>query len=328
MVVSEPKGDERRKGTRVPAEHPVILEWQTREGEIHRARGTTRDMALGGVYCYLERPLAAGTEVEFNLVFPAQLAGGNTPLKLHCIGKTIRSEKAGQRAYGVALSIDSSEVMEALEASVDPGVHRIHARIVPPVSLQAEYPGMISAVRDVSLAGAFIEDERPLPVGRVFKLRLTSEKLDKEIEVAAVVRRVEPHVGMAVEFVALTPEAKKTLEEIVAGGRPWRGPQEAFPSEGWQVAEGQKGTSLNEVIEFVRGRAAQATPQLEIVACHYRAGSKVFSVHLRDPVSQAELLLPISERWVNECHAGGDCSHMDRALGSASRILDLRSRSG
>lgn len=315
---------ERRKAPRLDASHPIILEWQTPRGELHRARGSTRDIALGGVYCLMERPLAKGVPVEFDMVIPAQLAGGN-PVKLRCRGRVLRSESAGERGFGVAVTIETSEVLEVLEPTVDAGRHRIYARIVPPAPIQAEYPGMRSGVRDLSLAGAFIEDERPLPVGRLFKLRLSSSRLPTEIEVDTIVRRVEPHVGMAVEFVALTKEAKKTLQEIVEQGGPWRGPQDVFPSETWQTEGGQAETvKLDEAVAFVRQRAAQLLPQLEIVGCHFRVSDRLFSLHLRDSASKAELLLPVSERWVRECQVNGDCSHMDRALQSASRILDLK----
>lgn len=321
--MAEKTGPERRKQPRVEAQHAIVLEWQTGEGELHRARGTTRDMALGGVYCMMERPLDPGVPVDFNLVLPAQLTGGK-PLKLRCAGKVLRSERAGERAFGVAVSIDTSEVAEVLPAAVDAGRHRIYARIVPSISLQAEYPGMRSVVRDVSLAGAFIEDDRPLPVGRVFKLRLSSERVPTEIEVVSVVRRVEPHVGMAVEFVALSKEAKKSLEAIVAQGRPWEGPGGQFPSKAWEAAEGeQEPPTVAQAVEFVRQRAGQILPQLEVVGCHYRVGDCLFSLHLRDPASQAELLLPISDRWVQECLAGGDCSQIERALGAAAKLLDL-----
>lgn len=321
--MSSPSEVERRGEPRIAAAHPIVLEWESGEGEFHRARGTTRDMALGGVYCFLERPLERGTAVNFSLVLPAELTRGN-PLKLRCKGRVLRSERSGQRAFGVAVSVDSSEVAETLSQTDDAGRQRIYARVVPSATLQAEYPGMRSVVRDISLAGAFIEDDRPLPIGRIFKLRLSSDRLPTEIELAAVVRRSEPHVGMAVEFVALDRQAKETLGEIVQHGRPWRGMEEVFPTAAWRAAEsGEAAPKLAELTEFIRQRAADALPQLEVVACHYRVGDCQFSLHLREPHSQAELLLPISERWVAACREGEDCTEMDRVFGSASRILDL-----
>ena len=314
--------DERRKGQRLDATHPIVLEWQAGAGDLHRARGTTRDIALGGVYCYVERPLASGEPVEFDMVLPAELAGGN-PRKLRCTGRVLRSEKAEGRGYGVAVTIETSRLLAVLEPTMDVATHRIYARIIPPVSLQAEYPGMRSAVRDLSLAGAFIEDDRPLPIGRIFRLRLASPTLGAEIDVDAVVRRLEPHAGMAVEFVALGKDARKTLEELVQQGGAWRGPEQAFPSAEWATPGEKGGVTLDEAVAFVRERAAKLLPGLEVVACRYRAGDRVFSLHLRDPVSRAELLLPIGESWVRECR-GGDCEHMERAMGSAARVLDLK----
>jgi len=314
---------DRRKGQRLDATHPIVLEWQAGAGDLHRARGTTRDIALGGVYCYVERPLASGEPVEFDMVLPGELGGGS-PRKLRCSGRVLRSEKAPERGgYGVAVTIETSRVLAVLEPTIDIASQRVYARIIPPASLQAEYPGMRSAVRDLSLAGAFIEDERPLPIGRIFRLRLASPTLNAEMDVDAVVRRVEPHIGMAVEFVALSKEAKKTLEELVQQGGAWRGPEEAFPSHEWAAAGDKEGVTLDDAVAFVRERAARLLPGLEVVACRYRAGDRVFSLHLRDPISHAELLLPIGEAWVRECR-DGDCTHMERALGSAARLLDLK----
>ena len=313
---------DRRKAQRLDATHPIVLEWQAGAGDLHRARGTTRDIALGGVYCYVERPLASGEPVDFDMVLPGELADGN-PRKLRCSGRVLRSEKAEGHGYGVAVTIETSHVLAVLEPTVDIASQRVYARIIPPASLQAEYPGMRSAVRDLSLAGAFIEDDRPLPVGRIFRLRLSSPTLGTEMDVDAVVRRVEPHAGMAVEFVALSKEAKKTLEEIVQRGGAWRGPEQAFPSAEWATPGEQGEVTLDDAVAFVRERAAKLLPGLEVVACRYRAGDRVFSLHLRDPVSRAELLLPLGESWVRECRAG-DCEHMERAMGSAARLLDLK----
>ncbi|MFQ5777260.1 MAG: PilZ domain-containing protein [Terriglobia bacterium] len=318
-----PVKTERRNSPRLDVAHPISFEWQSREGEFQRGRGTTRDIALGGVYCFLDRPLPVGQEVEFDVILPGQLAGGN-PAKLHCRGRILRAEKVEGRGFGIAASIESCRVLATLARTANAARQRLFARVAPPSLLVAEYPGMRSAVRDLSLVGAFIEDERPLPVGRLFDLRLCSDKPPVEIVLRAIVRRVEPQVGMAVEFVALSPDGKKQLQEILGQGRSWDSEQAAFPSEGWRPLAGEaEPVQLEAAKEFLRDRAARALPQVEILGCYYRVVDRLFSLHLRAPFNQVELLLPLCESWVHESQQGGDSSHLDRALGSAARILDL-----
>ncbi|MFQ5817017.1 MAG: PilZ domain-containing protein [Terriglobia bacterium] len=317
--MAAPAETDRRAAPRSAAQHPISLEWQTKKGEFHRARGITRDITHSGVYCFLEHRLPAGVPVEFDLVIPGAVTGAN-PQKLRCRGRILRSEEAGDQGFGVAISIETSEVLETLAPTADASRQRLYLRVVPPTPIVAEYPGMRSVVRDLSAAGAFIEDERPLPAGRLFHLRLSSERLPTEIEVAAVVRRSEPQMGMAVEFVGLSQQAKHSLRELVGRGSPWRSLAEAFPSRAWQGVEG-KPASLDQVKEFLRQRAARALPQVEILDCFYRVGDRLFSLHLRDAASKAELLLPISERWVQECQQDGDSLHIDRALDSAASFF-------
>lgn len=314
---------ERRGSPRLDVEHPISFEWQSKDGELQRGRGTTRDIALGGVYCLLDRPLPAGQAVEFDVVLPGQLADGN-PVKLHCRGRILRAEKVEGRGFGIAASIESCRVLETLAPTADAARQRLFARVAPPSLLVAEYPGMRSAVRDLSLAGAFIEDERPLPGGRLFDLRLCSDKPPVEIVLRAIVRRVESQVGMAVEFVALSPEGKKQLQQVLEQGLSWHSEQAAFPSQGWRLVEGEaEPVQLEAAKEFLRARAARALSQVEILGCYYRVVDRLFSLHLRAPFNQAEFLLPLCESWVHECQQGGDSSRLDRALGSAARILDL-----
>jgi hypothetical protein len=129
---------------------------------------------------------------------------------------------------------------------------------------------------------------------------------------------------MAVEFVSLTAESKEALEAIVKHGQPWRGAEAAFPSATWKpVAKAEEAARLEDTIQFLRQQASRVLPRLEVLGCHYRVGDHCFSIHLRDPVSRAELLLPVTERWVRECQVEGDCSRLERTLQSAARVLDL-----
>lgn len=199
---------ERRRAARVDATLPLSFEWDTPEGEIRRVRGTTRDVSRGGVYSFVEDPLAPALPVRFDVVFPSELTASD-PLKLACCGQILRSEILGRR-FGVAVSIAHFRIIETLEplSELD---RRLSMRIVPPEAIVAEYPGLRSVIRDLSPTGAFIEEDRPFPVGRVIELRLRGEDFAAEFEVKAIVRRVEGGIGMAVEFIALSKETSERL---------------------------------------------------------------------------------------------------------------------
>lgn len=79
----------------------------------------------------------------------------------------------------------------------------------------------------------------------------------------------------------------------------------------------------DQIRESIRRRAARALPQLEILSCFPQNNNSLFVLHLRDPFSQAELLLPVSTCWVEECQLQGDCTRLDRAFDMATRILDF-----
>ncbi len=79
-----------------------------------------------------------------------------------------------------------------------------------------------------------------------------------------------------------------------------------------------------EVVEFILQRSARVLPQLKTLCCYPQGGDSLFFLHLCDPISLAELLLPISETWVQECRLQGDSSRLDRAFDLAAKILDFQ----
>ncbi len=91
---------------------------------------------------------------------------------------------------------------------------RAQPRIVPSKEVRVDYPDIRPRVRNISLSGAFIEDPRPIPRGRVLQLALhTGDKAP--IAVKAMVRRIEPDVGMGVEFIEMSSDDRKRLREFV-----------------------------------------------------------------------------------------------------------------
>jgi hypothetical protein len=192
---------------------PILLEWTPGRGIIRRLRGLTSDISPLGVYCYIEEPVPEGRPIEFDIIFPAEITA-TAPLAIHCRGTALRTQKEG-RLFGLAASIEARETRDFSGQGLE-HERRIRLRIKPGPSLSVEYPGLRSEIRDLSETGAFIADERPLPVGRHLDLRLRVDESGPSLQVRAVVRRVEPQVGMAVEFTSLSEESAVSLRQMVA----------------------------------------------------------------------------------------------------------------
>ncbi len=80
----------------------------------------------------------------------------------------------------------------------------------------------------------------------------------------------------------------------------------------------------DQVKELIRRCAARALPQLEILACFPQRNDSLYFLHLRDPSSQAELLLPVGGLWTQDCQLRGDSYGLDRAFDLAAKILDFK----
>jgi PilZ domain len=208
---------ERRRAPRVPTVLPVCFEWHSTEEEIRHTRGMTKDVSRFGIYSFLESPLAPGLEVGFEVVFPRELTATD-PMKLWCRGQVLRSE-VQERRFGLVATIETHKILESVDSTPESD-RRSNHRVVPPEAIVAEYPGLRSVIRDVSPTGAFIEDNRPFPVGHLIDLRLRGESLPEPLHVKAIVRRVEPQIGMAVEFVALAKSTRAILWGFIERSRP------------------------------------------------------------------------------------------------------------
>ena len=87
-------------------------------------------------------------------------------------------------------------------------------RIHPDKPVFADYPELRPRVRDISLAGAYIQDPRPLPRGRMLQLRIALDERTT-ITARAMVRRSDPGVGMGVEFLVMSDEDSRHLHKFV-----------------------------------------------------------------------------------------------------------------
>jgi hypothetical protein len=81
-------------------------------------------------------------------------------------------------------------------------------------ALQVELPDFQPRLRDLSLAGAYIEDPRPISPGHVVTLRISSAERVL-INAKAMVRRADEGKGMAVEFLEIGAAGRKELRTLL-----------------------------------------------------------------------------------------------------------------
>ncbi len=95
---------------------------------------------------------------------------------------------------------------------------RFCARIHLQHPLTGEYHHYRIPVQDLSLTGAFIEEDLPLSVGQTFPLTIWLHE-HEPIEVEAVVRRAARGHGMGVEFVGMSPPDSARLRDFLAAAK-------------------------------------------------------------------------------------------------------------
>ncbi len=192
---------------------PISVQWKNGNGMIHRTRGVTRDLSQRGIYCQIEDPIPPDQQFDFVVVFPVEMTA-TLPVAMHCRAKAVRLDTHGRRV-GVAAVIESRKTENLGDQSLE-SERRVRNRVRPVAVTPVEFPEVRSQIRDVSPTGAFIADERPFPVGRKLNMRFRLDGRGPVLEVQAVVRRVDPQIGMAVEFTELSEEAAAILTEYAA----------------------------------------------------------------------------------------------------------------
>jgi PilZ domain-containing protein len=74
-------------------------------------------------------------------------------------------------------------------------------------------------VPDISTRGIFINTSRPFPEGAVLKVQFRLSRTNVVVKARGEVRYCLPGVGIGVEFVELSPEARGAIEkELIAVG--------------------------------------------------------------------------------------------------------------
>lgn len=88
---------EARAGKRFPLQLPI---------RVAGTDGFTRNVSAAGIYLNADTSLAVGTELEFDLILPADIVGGNSDVHVMCSGHVVRVEPRGGTSAGLACVID------------------------------------------------------------------------------------------------------------------------------------------------------------------------------------------------------------------------------
>lgn len=72
-------------------------------------------------------------------------------------------------------------------------------------------------VPDISSRGMFINTPKALPEGAVLKVCFRLTRLQTEVSARAEVRYSLPGVGIGIEFIEISPEARRAIEEELGG---------------------------------------------------------------------------------------------------------------
>jgi PilZ domain len=70
----------------------------------------TSDISAGGVLFRLDADIQVGSAIEFNISMPSEILGTGTDVKVHCVGRIVRSfEEKGRRALAAVIDEYSFE---------------------------------------------------------------------------------------------------------------------------------------------------------------------------------------------------------------------------
>lgn len=84
-----------RSSKRFPLHLPIAV----REGDSAAAKiGTTQNVSAAGVYITADADLEVGSEVEFDIILPASVIGGDKDVQVRCHGRVVRSEPRARAA--------------------------------------------------------------------------------------------------------------------------------------------------------------------------------------------------------------------------------------
>lgn len=85
--------------------------------------------------------------------------------------------------------------------------------------VEVEYVAPSPHVRDLSISGLYLLDQRPLLRGQPVQLKLSLASMGTVV-VQGMVRRVDPGVGMGIEFTHVETADRRKIKEFIARANP------------------------------------------------------------------------------------------------------------
>ncbi len=85
-----------------------------------------------------------------------------------------------------------------------------------PVVLTHEGQRYDTVTRNMSLGGLFMNLDAPIPFGAVVRVKFALPELDKQVDVDAHVRWVQPDVGIGVQYTGLRAREVWALQQLFA----------------------------------------------------------------------------------------------------------------
>ena len=104
---------ESRTGRRFPVNLPIKLKGK---GVVAATKGTTRDVSAAGVYIHAKASLKVGTPVEFDIILPSEVVGGEE-VQIHCRGHVVRTDENEKKSKSKAKS--KAETQDGVACVID-----------------------------------------------------------------------------------------------------------------------------------------------------------------------------------------------------------------
>lgn len=129
------------------------------------------------------------------------------------------------------------------------GNSRVHCLREITITYEGQNERTVVRAPDLSATGMFIGTSRHFPEGAVLNLQFRMAATNAVVETRGEVRYCLPGVGIGVEFIGITPEAKKEIERELELARNGGINHSAMPRKETERATGPR-----------RGRRSRKTP--------------------------------------------------------------------
>ncbi len=94
-----------RSAVRFPLRLPVQVLANSKKHEAE-----TQDISAGGVLFRMDADISVGSAIEFSISMPSEILGTGTDVKVHCVGRVVRtSEESGRHALAAVIDEYSFE---------------------------------------------------------------------------------------------------------------------------------------------------------------------------------------------------------------------------